>query len=149
MSLSTDPDPKSKSKLRGLSERNEHHKWRNSPKPSCHTFYTSFTLNHCLNTSSLLPHTTGAVSVSFTNKDMYYIRDTLIFMFLKAFNNQSCIYLIKNAVKSVILWNIKILNNCFIFEYLFSNVIHSCNVKQNFQHHYSSLQCHMILQKSF
>ncbi len=27
--------------------------------------------------------------------------------------------------------------------------IYSCDANQNFQHHYSSLQCHMILQKSF
>jgi len=27
--------------------------------------------------------------------------------------------------------------------------MYSCDAKLNFQHHYSSLQCHMILQKSF
>ncbi len=32
--------------------------------------------------------------------------------------------------------------------FLFYNVIYSCDAKQNFQQHYSSL-CHMILQKSF
>jgi len=29
------------------------------------------------------------------------------------------------------------------------DLIYSCEAKLNFQHHYSSLQCHMILQKSF
>ncbi len=29
------------------------------------------------------------------------------------------------------------------------NVIYFCDAKLYFQHHYSSLQCHMILQKSF
>ncbi len=28
-------------------------------------------------------------------------------------------------------------------------ILYFCNAKLNFQHHYSSLQCHMILQKSF
>ncbi len=41
-----------------------------------------------------------------------------------------------------------ILNNCFLFKYIFK-----CNLflwsKLNVQHHYSSLQCHVILQKSF
>ncbi len=31
----------------------------------------------------------------------------------------------------------------------FLNVIYSCDAKLNFPHHYYSLQCHMILQKSF
>ncbi len=34
------------------------------------------------------------------------------------------------------------LKNCFLFEYI---VIYFCD---GFQHHYSRLQCHMILQKS-
>ncbi len=136
--LSSDSEPKSRSKLRRLGERNEHHKWRNSLKPSCHTFNTSFTLNDCLNTSSLLPQTTGDASVSFTNKTIK-IRETFC-MFLKAFNNQSWVYLIKSGVKTVILWNITILNNYFLFEYLFSNIMYSCNVKLNFQHHSSSLR---------
>jgi len=33
--------------------------------------------------------------------------------------------------------------NSFLFEYL----ILSCDAELNFQHHYSSLQCHVILQK--
>ncbi len=54
--------------------------------------------------------------------------------------------LIKNTV---ILWNILLFKiTVFFFKYIF-NVIYSCDVKLNFQHHYSSLQCHMILQKSF
>ncbi len=32
---------------------------------------------------------------------------------------------------------------------IFQNVIYSCDCKLDFQHHYCSLQCHMILQKSF
>ncbi len=38
--------------------------------------------------------------------------------------------------------------NIFYFN-IFWNVIYSHDAKLNFQHHYSSLQCHMILQKSF
>ncbi len=49
--------------------------------------------------------------------------------------------------KTVIFWYIcKILNSCF---HLFSNVVYSRDTNLNFQHHYSSLKCHMILQKSF
>ncbi len=32
---------------------------------------------------------------------------------------------------------------------IYLNIIYSCEAKLNFQHHYSSHQCHMILQKSF
>ncbi len=32
---------------------------------------------------------------------------------------------------------------------IFKSVIYSCGAKLNFWHHYSSLQCHMIFQKSF
>ncbi len=54
------------------------------------------------------------------------------------------IYLIKNTVKTIIVWNnFTILNNYFLFEYIVK-----CNLfqwsKLYFQHHYSSLQCHMI-----
>ncbi len=31
----------------------------------------------------------------------------------------------------------------------FEKVIYSCDAKLNFQHHFSSHQCHLILQKSF
>jgi len=33
--------------------------------------------------------------------------------------------------------------------HIFKNVIYSCDAKLNFQHHYSSLQCQVILQKSY
>ncbi len=59
-------------------------------------------------------------------------------------SHQSCIYIIKYTVKTAILWNITILNNYFLLEY-----IAKCNLflwaKLIFQHRYSSLQCHMIL----
>ncbi len=43
------------------------------------------------------------------------------------------------------MWNIILI---FLFEYIFKgNLFLWSNL--NFQHHYSSLQCHMILQKSF
>ncbi len=43
----------------------------------------------------------------------------------------------QNTVKT---WNIiKVWNSCFLCEYLLK-----CNVFLYFQHHYSSLQCHMI-----
>ncbi len=55
----------------------------------------------------------------------------------------------KNTVKIVILWNtFTISNNWFAFEYILK-YNYSCDAKLNFQHHNSSLQCHMILQKSF
>ncbi len=57
---------------------------------------------------------------------------------------------IKNTAKTVILWNIiAISSNCFLFFKCIFPGIYSCDAKLNFQHHYSSLQCHMILQKSF
>ncbi len=65
---------------------------------------------------------------------------------------QSCIYLIKNSVKTVACWNIITNpNTYFLFGYILKNVIYFCDAKHHwdFQHHYSSLQCHMILQKSF
>ncbi len=54
---------------------------------------------------------------------------------------KACIYLIQNTAK---LWNIfTIQNSCFLCEYVLN-----CNLflwsKLYFQHHYSSLQCHMI-----
>ncbi len=70
----------------------------------------------------------------------------LFLMFLKevSYDHQGCMYLIKVACKiAVILFIIKLL-----YFNIFLNVIYSCDAKLNFQHHYSSLQCHMILQKS-
>jgi len=60
---------------------------------------------------------------------------------------QGCICLRKNTVKTVKLWNIiRIWNKSFLFEYIVK-----CNLflwsKLYFQYQYSSLQCHMILQK--
>ncbi len=53
---------------------------------------------------------------------------------------QGCIYLIKNKVKTVILWNIITIKTT---AWIYCNVIYSCVTKLNFQH-YSSLLCHMI-----
>ncbi len=58
---------------------------------------------------------------------------------------QGCIYLIENTVKTVkYYYNLKSL---FLCEYLLN-----CNLflwsKLNFQHHYSSLQCHMIFRNN-
>ncbi len=57
------------------------------------------------------------------------------------------------------IWVCKIFINFFMFlwdvSYVHWGCIYfliksqECKAKQNFQHHYSSLQCHMILQKSF
>ncbi len=67
-----------------------------------------------------------------------------------SYAHQGGIYLIKNTVKSVILWNIiTIQKNWFQFEYIKKNVVYFCDAKLYFQHHYASLQCHVILQKSF
>jgi len=44
------------------------------------------------------------------------------------------------------LWNIiTISNNCFLIEH----VIYSCDEQLYFQHHYSSLQCHMIFRNHY
>ncbi len=52
----------------------------------------------------------------------------------------------KNTVKTVMLWHIiKILNEHFLFQYALKK---SCDANLNFQQQ-SSLQCHMIFQKSF
>ncbi len=40
-------------------------------------------------------------------------------------------------------------NKCYFYFNTFENVIYSCDAKLIFSSHYSSLQCHMILQKSF
>ncbi len=51
-----------------------------------------------------------------------------------------CIYSIKNTEKTAILWNIIAISNIgFLCEYVLN-----CNLFLYFQHHYSSLQCHMI-----
>ncbi len=69
----------------------------------------------------------------------------IFFMFLEvASAHQGCIYLIKNTFKMIIVWNIIANSNgCFLCKYIVK-----CNLflwlKLYFQHHYSSLQCHMI-----
>ncbi len=70
-------------------------------------------------------------------------------MFLKDYAHQSCIYLIKNTVKTVILWNIT--NNIIVFLIVKCFKIKFIHLIQNwiFSRHYSGLQCHMIFQKSF
>ncbi len=55
----------------------------------------------------------------------------------------------KIRVKTVILWNIIAFKITVFYLNIFQNVIYSCDAKLNFQHYYSSLQCHMILHKSF
>ncbi len=60
-------------------------------------------------------------------------------MFLKEFSYaRQGNYLIKNTVKTEILWNIIAFYNDYFYFNIFNNVIY-----------YSSLQWHMILQKSF
>ncbi len=65
----------------------------------------------------------------------------------------------KILTKAAFIWQ-KIQLNRNIAEYYYNlkkqfsvriyfKIIYSCDAKLNFQHHYSSLQCHMILQKSF
>ncbi len=39
--------------------------------------------------------------------------------------------------------------NFVLISHTFLSVIYSCDAKLNFQHNFSSLQCHVILQKSF
>ncbi len=60
------------------------------------------------------------------------------------------IYLNKNTEKTVILWNIIIIENNFsLFQYILkSNLFLICQ-STIFSSHYSSLQSHMIFQKSF
>ncbi len=60
-----------------------------------------------------------------------------------------CICLIKNTVKIAILWNnCTIENNCCLCKHIVKYNLF-LRSKLNFQHDYSSLQCHMILQKSY
>ncbi len=63
-----------------------------------------------------------------------------------SYANQGCIYFIKKKYRrTLILWN-KI---AIFYVNIFENWFYSCYAKQNFEHHYSSLQCPIILQKSF
>ncbi len=60
--------------------------------------------------------------------------------------NQGCIYLIKNTVKTVIFFTgifLQFKNKCSLFQYIW---MYFCDAKLHFQHHYSRLQCHMILE---
>ncbi len=71
-----------------------------------------------------------------------------LFLFFKNISS-GCIYLIKNTVKTVILCNIiTIEKNRFLSEHMLK-----CNLflwsNLYFQHHYSSLQCHMILRNHY
>ncbi len=62
-------------------------------------------------------------------------------MFLKQVSSapQGCIYLMKNPIKTVILWNIiTISNNCFLCEYTVKWNLFLWS-KMDFQHHYSSV----------
>ncbi len=54
---------------------------------------------------------------------------------------QGCIYLIRNMIKTVNMWNIIVIwNSCFLCEF----IIDFCDAQMYYQHHYCSLQCHMI-----
>jgi len=46
------------------------------------------------------------------------------------------------------LLNIIQIEYIFFLYNIFKNVIYSCDAKLNFQYHYSSPKCHMILQKT-
>ncbi len=64
----------------------------------------------------------------------------------KSSAHQGSIYLIINTV---IFWNIiSISNKCFYCN-IFVNVIYCCDAALYFQHHYSSLQCHMIFRNHY
>ncbi len=68
--------------------------------------------------------------------------------YFSSYAHQVSFYLIKNLVKTVQYKNNYYnLNIRFLFEYIL-NVIYSCDAKLNFQHHYTSLQYHMLLQKT-
>ncbi len=78
---------------------------------------------------------------SFSHTALYFIKCQLVF-YGCSYSFQDCIYLTQNTVQ---LWNIiTILNNCFMFEYIEYKGHLFLWSKLNFQHHYSSLQCHMI-----
>ncbi len=57
---------------------------------------------------------------------------------------------IKNSNTVIFIWfNFLHFKITIFYLNIILNAIYSCDAKLNFQHHYSSLQCHMILQKSF
>ncbi len=49
-------------------------------------------------------------------------------------------FILSNYSKTVILYNI----NHFFLKFMFNNAMYFCDAALYFQHHYSSLQCHMI-----
>jgi len=64
----------------------------------------------------------------------------VIYLFLNQSNaHQKYIYLIKTSSNVAVKYDSRIL-----FEYILK-----CNLLLNFQHNFSSLRCHVILQKSF
>ncbi len=66
--------------------------------------------------------------------------------FLEKERNLFCSQFIWPKISNIVKY-VYYLKKLFYFN-IFSNAIYSCDVKLNFLHHYSSLQCHMILQKS-
>ncbi len=65
------------------------------------------------------------------------------------FAHQAFIYLIKNTEEKK---NISIVQQFKIMDFccnILQNIMYFCNAKLNFEHHYSSLQCHLIVQTSF
>jgi len=68
---------------------------------------------------------------------LQFIHREIIFFFL-------CFWKNKIIKPTVILWNIITIKTRNFYFDLCSNVIYSCDAQLYFQHHYSSLQCHMI-----
>ncbi len=55
--------------------------------------------------------------------------------------HSGCIYSIKNTEKNVILWNLNAISN---IGFLYFKKLFIYDIALNFQHHYSSLQCHIV-----
>ncbi len=123
-------------------------------KPCCHSFlcHSSFDTTHSLGKNGIKEYEMKIMLLFALWLFLLWLELVWFFMFLKYISSayEDCIYLIKNTVKKQQYCETLLQFKITGFYYnIFSNIVYFCDAKQNFQHHYSCLQCHMILQKSF
>ncbi len=78
----------------------------------------------------------------------YWHSNVLAYTYIQYVQTRKSLHLLQKQISTVVtLWNIVTIKWLFVLSYLKSYLI-PVLAKLNFQHHYSILQCHTILQKS-